>query len=238
MDEKSATFQLLGLTFDWTVIVSTLVAAAIVFFLVFFLSRNLALKPKGKQNLLESIIDFTNGIVDSALPNRTGAELKLFAFVLFLFVFVANQLGLAFQVGFGDITYLKSATANPMVTLALALLSIGLSHFLGVAKQGFKGYFKNVYMSPFPALLPINIFEQFTSFLTLGLRLFGNIYAGEMLLTLIAQFGQSAGIVTIIPAFILSMIWQAFSLFIGSVQAFVFVTLTMVYISEKTETAE
>jgi F-type H+-transporting ATPase subunit a len=233
--EATATFEFAGLTFDWAVIISATVAMAIVFFMAFFMARNLTMKPKGKQNFLEWIIDFTNGIVDSALPNATGRSLKFFAFSLFMFIFVSNQLGLAFQVQVGDVTYLKSVTTNPIITLGMALIVLGMAHFIGVQKLGFKKYFKNVYLSPFPALLPINIIEQFTSFLTLGLRLFGNIFAGEMVLQLLWKLAQVDMVVTMVPAFLLTMIWQAFSLFIGAIQAYVFVTLTMVYVSEKTE---
>jgi F-type H+-transporting ATPase subunit a len=233
--EATATFEFAGLTFDWSVIISMTVSMVIVFFLAFFLSRNLTMKPKGKQNFLEWIIDFTNGIVDSALPNKTGRSLKFFAFSLFMFIFVSNQLGLAFQVKVGDVTYLKSVTTNPIITLGMALIVLSMAHFIGVATLGFKKYFKSVFLSPFPALLPINIIEQFTSFLTLGLRLFGNIFAGEMVLTLLWQLANAAGIWSMVPAFVLTMIWQAFSLFIGAIQAYVFVTLTMVYVSEKIE---
>ena len=87
-----------------------------------------------------------------------------------------------------------------------------------------------------PALFPINIIEQFTNFLTLALRLYGNIYSGEVLLTVIyQQLGKAAAPWTLIPAFPLEMVWQGFSVFIGSIQAYVFVTLTMVYMSQKVE---
>lgn len=86
-----------------------------------------------------------------------------------------------------------------------------------------------------PALLPISIFEQFTNFITLALRLYGNIYAGEVLLKLIYNMANSKGVLTYIPAIPLEIIWQGFSVFIGSIQAYVFVTLTMVYISQKVE---
>lgn len=238
MGEETATFSIAGLTFDWSVIISTTVAMVIVFLLAFFMSRRLQMKPTGKQNVLEWIVDFTNGIVDSSLPNSTGKSLKFLSFALFMFIFVANQLGLAFQVEVGDVTYFKSVTSNPLVTMTLALIVIGMSHFMGVQKLGFKRYFKNVYLKPFPVMLPLNIIEQFTSFLTLGLRLFGNIYAGEMVLSLLWELANVHGIATMVPAFLLTMIWQAFSLFIGSIQAFVFVTLTMVYVSEKTEVEE
>lgn len=238
VDEKTAMFSFAGLTFDWSVIISTTVAMVIVFVLAVWMSRRLELKPKGKQNVLEWIIDFTNGIVDQQAPNSTGRGMKFYIFSLFMFIFVANQLGVAFNVNVGGVTYLRSATANPLVTMTLAMFSIGIAHYLGVQKLGFKNYFKTVYLKPMPFLLPINIIEQFTSFLTLGLRLFGNIFAGEMVLSLIWQLAVSHGIATMVPAFALMLAWQAFSLFIGAIQAFVFTTLTMVYVSEKTEVEE
>lgn len=185
--------------------------------------------------MLEWVIDFTNNIVDGSLPNKTGNSLKFFIFSMFLFIFVGNQLGVAFTVDVGGNTFLNSPTANPLVTMTLALIAITIAHFLGVEKQGFKNYFKSVYLSPFSVLFPLNLIEQFTSFLTLGLRLFGNIFAGEMVLSLLWQLAQSAGAISFVPAFLLTIIWQGFSLFIGAIQAFVFVTLTTVYVSEKTE---
>ena len=240
MGEQTATFTLAGLTFDWSVVISTTVTFAIIFGVMFWMARRLVMKPAGKskQNVLEWVIDFTNGIVDGSLPNRTGTNLKFFAFSLFMFIFVANQLGVAFVVNVNDVTFLRSPTANPLVTLGFALVVIGMSHYLGVQKLGFKRYFKSVYLSPLSVLLPINIIEQFTSFLTLGLRLFGNIFAGEMVLTLLWQMANSVGVVSFVPAFLLTIIWQAFSLFVGSIQAYVFVTLTTVYVSEKIEAAE
>ena len=193
------------------------------------------MKPTGKQNILEWIVDFTNGIVKSAIPDAQGSNYGLFAFVLFVFIFVANQLGLIIQFVIGDVTYVKSPTASPMTTLTLAFMVLVITHLAGVVRFGFKGYFKNSFLSPYPALFPIKLMEQFTNFITLALRLYGNIYAGEVLLKLIFQLAQSHGLLTFIPAIPLELIWQGFSVFIGSIQAYVFVTLTMVYISQKVE---
>lgn len=86
-------------------------------------------------------------------------------------------------------------------------------------------------------LLPVNVIEEFTNFLTLSLRLYGNIYAGEVLLTLIGNdLAHAGGPFTLILAAPLAMIWQGFSVFIGSIQAYVFVTLSMVYIGKKVTT--
>jgi F-type H+-transporting ATPase subunit a len=84
----------------------------------------------------------------------------------------------------------------------------------------------------------MKLIEEFTNLLTLALRLYGNIYAGEVLLTLIAKMVISLGWFSLPLAIPLEMVWIAFSLFIGSIQAFVFVTLSMVYMSHKIEVEE
>ena len=175
-------FQFLGLTFNTANIISITIAFAIVFFVVFFLSRRITMKPTGGQNILEWIIDFTNGIVRGQLPGRDGGQLGLFAFTAFLFVFFANQLGLFLQVSVNGVDYVRSPTANPVVTLTMAMVTLALAHYLGVVKFGFGGYISNSYLKPFAALLPINLVEEFTNLLTLALRLYGDIFAGETLL--------------------------------------------------------
>lgn len=87
-------------------------------------------------------------------------------------------------------------------------------------------------------MFPMKLIEEFTNLLTLALRLYGNIYAGEVLLTLIAKMVISLGWFSLPLAIPLEMVWIAFSLFIGSIQAFVFVTLSMVYMSHKIEVEE
>ena len=234
MDEKTQIVTFLGIPFNLSNIISGTVAAFLVFCLVFWLSRNIQMKPSGRQNLLEWIIDFTNGIVKSAIPDEAGKSYGLLAFTLFVFIFVANQLGLAIEVSYNDYNFMKSPTSMPMTTMTLAFIVFLLAHYMGVKKFGFKGYFVNTFMSPMKALLPINILEQFTNFITLALRLYGNIFAGEILLTLIYKLAKINAFV-FIPASVLELIWQGFSVFIGSIQAFVFTTLTMVYISQKIE---
>jgi F-type H+-transporting ATPase subunit a len=82
-------------------------------------------------------------------------------------------------------------------------------------------------------MMPINFIEEFSNFLTLGLRIFGNIYSGELLLKLLGQLAFSHGVPTILVSLPIEMVWQGFSVFIGAIQAYVFVTLTSVYISRK-----
>lgn len=235
MDEKSWVFHIGPIWLDGTVTTMIIVTCVIVFFLVFAFTRNLSLKPKGKQNAIEWVIDFTTNIVGDNMPRKEVRNFSLFSFTLFLFIFVANQIGLVTKIVTGDnVTYWKSPTANPFVTMGLALLVLVLANYLGTEKLGLGGYIKNSFFTP-AGLFPIKLMEEFTNVITLGLRLYGNIFAGEVLLSLIASMVTSTGWWTLPFAIPLEMIWIAFSLFIGSIQAFVFTTLSMVYISHKIE---
>lgn len=196
------------------------------------------MKPKGKQNVIEYVIDFVRGIITDNMPSKEVTNFHLLAFTMFMFVLIANIIGLVTKVAIGDYTYWKSPTADPMVTLTLALIMIALTHFFSVSRFGLKGYFKNSFLSPVAFLMPIKLMEEFTNLLTLALRLYGNIYAGEVLLGLIAGLVSSVGLWTIPLAIPLEMIWLAFSLFIGAIQAFIFVTLSMVYMAHKVEVEE
>ncbi|CDR74851.1 F0F1 ATP synthase subunit A [Lactobacillus delbrueckii] len=234
--EKSLVFNIngTGLNVDLVGIIGSTLMAIVVFAICYALSRKVEMKPNKKQNVLEYLIDFTDGIVkDNVEDPAAQKHLSLYAFVLFLFIFCMNQLGLFLEVKVGDYMVIKSPTADPVTTMSFAMMTLLLSFTFGIQKFGTKGYLQN-YARPVGFLLPINIIEEFTNFLTLSLRLYGNIFAGEVLLTLIGnQLGPSMGIVTRILVAPLAMIWQGFSVFIGSIQAYVFVTLSMVYIGKK-----
>ena len=82
-------------------------------------------------------------------------------------------------------------------------------------------------------MAPNKVIEEFSNTLTLGLRLYGNIYAGEVLLTLLAGSLAASGIGGTIAAIIPTLLWQGFSVFMGLIQAYIFTLLSMVYLSHK-----
>ncbi|MEJ8302664.1 F0F1 ATP synthase subunit A [Saccharibacillus sacchari] len=134
-----------------------------------------------------------------------------------------------------EVAFWKSPTADISVTMGLAGLIFFMVHFLGISRNT-KSYFKH-YVKPFAALLPINLIEQASSLLTHGMRLYANIFAGEVLISVILKLAavNAVGWIASIP---LMMAWQGFSLFIGAIQAFVFMILAMVYISQKIDPQE
>ncbi|MGY3778123.1 F0F1 ATP synthase subunit A [Isobaculum melis] len=234
MESENPIIQLFGINFNVTNMITIVAACAIVFIIAVVCTRNLQMKPKGKQNFIEFIVDFVKGIISSSMDWHEGARFHMLATTLLLFVFVSNIMGLPLSLMIGGQQYWRSPTADPMVTLSMAFMVILLTHYYGVKLHGLKGYFVNSYLKPVPFMLPIKVLEEFTNTITLSLRLYGNIFAGEMLAGLIASFAVSNAVFPII-GIPLEIIWQGFSIFIGAIQAYVFTTLTMVYMSHKVE---
>ena len=185
---SNPTVSLFGIDFDLTILAMSLLTVIIVFGVVFWSSRKMAIKPKGKQNLLVS--------VKSEHYN-----------------------------------FWTSPTSNFGVTITLSLIITLISHIEGIRKKGFKGYLKG-YLSPYPAMLPMNILEQLTNLASLALRLFGNIYSGEVLTGLILQLLKWSVFAAPV-SFALNLVWVAFSAFIGFIQAYVFIILSSNYIGDK-----
>src|SRR5699024_2271552 len=124
-----------------------------------------------------------------------------------------------------------SPTADSDLTLTLSSMVIILSHYYGIKLRGGAHYFKS-YFTPVWFLFPIKLIEEFANTLTLGLRLFGNMFAGGVLLTLLVGL-TTTGVLGFIGGAIPFLAWQGFSVFIGAIQAFIFTMLSMVYIAHK-----
>ena len=177
MEEKKLLFNIGPIWFDGTIVLMVLLTCIIVFAFVYACTRNMKLRPKGKQTVIEWLVDFIRGIITDNLPRKEVSNFHLMAFTLFMFVLVSNILGLVTKIVVGDdLSVWKSPTADPIVTLTLAMMMIVLTHFFGMKRFGFKGYLVNSYLRPVGFLLPVKLMEEFTNLLTLGLRLYGNIF--------------------------------------------------------------
>lgn len=229
-----------GLYLNLSTALMLTIAAAVTFIIVYLGARGAtASRPRGMQNFIEWIIDFVRGIVGTTMDPKIGKNFVTLALTIITFIFVANFLGIPFAISIDTVTWghhtlwWKSPTADPHVTLTLAITMVGLTHVLGLRYQGVRGYFSH-YLQPQWWQLPLHIIEEFAKTLTLGLRLFGNVFAKEVLLGMLAVAG-SASILGFLFAFAPMLIWQAFGTFIGTIQAFVFMILTLVYISQKVQ---
>lgn len=229
----------MGLQFNLSNILMITIASLIVFILAVVSTRRLELKPTGIQNFMEWVMDFVKGIINSTMDWNTGGRFLILGMTLIMYIFVSNMLGLPFSIVAGGNLWWKSPTADPAITMTLAVMVMGLTHYYGVKMKGAKGYAKG-YFEPMSFMFPLKIVEEFANTLTLGLRLYGNIYAGEILLGLLAGLatngyanGFGSGIAGTLGAAAPMLAWQGFSLFVGTIQAFIFTMLTMVFISHK-----
>ncbi|WP_045518707.1 F0F1 ATP synthase subunit A [Neobacillus niacini] len=231
MHHEAPIVKFLGLHFNLANILMITVASAIVFLLAVLSTRKLAMKPTGMQNFMEWVMDFVKNIINSTMDWKDGGRFHILGITIIMYIFVSNVLGLPFSVVVDGVLWWKSPTADPAVTLTLATLIVGLSHFYGVKMRG-AGAYGREFFKPFWFMFPIKIIEEFANTLTLGLRLYGNIYAGEILLSLLAA-GLATGVGGTIAAALPMLVWQGFSLFVGAIQSFIFCMLTMVYLAHK-----
>jgi len=215
---------------------SNVLMLTVTFFIVLILSvlgaRKLQMKPTGVQNVMEWILDFVKGMINDTMDWRTGKTFLPLAITLFTFILVGNLLGVITTVAYKGEVWWTSPTADPGVTLALSSMVIILSHYYGIKMRGSGHYFKS-YFTPVWFLFPIKIVEEFANTLTLGLRLFGNMFAGGVLLGLLITLMTTGGFLGAILGPVPYIAWAGFSVFIGGIQAFIFTMLSMVYIAHK-----
>ncbi len=224
-------FGISGLDFNLSNVLMILVTSTIVFILAVVFSRNLQQKPKGLQNFMEWIVDLVKNMINSTMSWKEGKQFLPLGLTLIFYIFIGNVLGIMFMVVYDGELWWKSPTADASITLTLAVLVVLLSHYYGLKMKGTGEYLKG-YVRPVPFLLPLKIIEEFANTLTLGMRLYGNMFAGEVLLTLLVGV-MASGFLGFVGGLIPTLAWQGFKLFISGIQAFIFVMLTMVYLSHK-----
>jgi F-type H+-transporting ATPase subunit a len=214
------TVVIFGLTFNVDTILATVFAGAIVVGLGLYVARKIsARKPNRVQVVFETVTTSVQNQVESTMGIQTAPFVVPLAMALFLFILIANWLAII-PTGH-DPEYLPPPASDVNLAYALALLVIVWMHVTGVRKKGFRAYYHHL-AQPHWVLFPINLVEEIARPITLSLRLFGNIFSGVIMLSLIALF----------PAYILwapNVIWKLFDLFIGLIQAFIFALLTILY---------
>jgi len=150
-------------------------------------TRNIERIPTGFQNFMESAVDFVTDIARDQLGESFYKEWIPFIGTLFFFIFGCNWAGALIPWKLIELPEgeLAAPTNDINTTVALALLTSLAYFYAGFSKKGL-GYFKR-YIQPIPLLLPINILEDFTKPLSLSFRLFGNILADELTVTVLTS---------------------------------------------------
>jgi len=228
------TAEWFGLTVNTDTVLSSAIAALIVLGLAFFLKAKVTSSgvPNGVQLFWEALTVQMRDQIEGAIGMKIAPFVLPLAVTLFIFILVSNWLSvLPVQYTSADgATHelLKPPASDINFVLALALFVFICYHAAGVWRRGVLGHPVKVLKGHVAFLAPINLVEELAKPISLSLRLFGNIFAGGILVALIALF----------PPYIMwapNAIWKSFDLFVGAIQAFIFALLTILYFSQSME---
>jgi len=227
----------LGSIFGFPITNSLIVAwCAMAVLVVFSLAatRNMQMVPTGVQNIFESVVDGLLGVFENVFGNRKTAEqfFPLVATIFFFVLFVnwAEVLPGVGSIGIREVhegkqllvPLLRSTSADLNFTLALAIISVLMVQIVGVGSIGFVKYIGKFLNFSSPLNFFVGLLElvsEVAKLISFSFRLFGNIFAGEVLLTVMY---------VLVPYFV-PLPFLAMELFVGLIQAFVFALLTVVF---------
>lgn len=232
-----------------TMLVTLIVAGGLFWFAVWLKGRLVEGAPTGAQNFMESVVGFIDDTVKDNFPVHNPLIAPL-AFTVFVFIALINTIDILPAFLLGNIAHLFGVEHfRPVPTNDLNLpAAMAVSVFALVLYYEFKlkpvHFCKEMLFEPFtnlvpgflkPVVMPINLIlklvEEIAKPLSLSFRLFGNMFAGEVIFLLIAFLLLGGGAVGMAVGFFVGLGWTIFHLFIGLLQAFIFMILTVVYLS-------
>ena len=197
--------------------------------------------PSGAVNAIEMVVEFVDNTVRDTFHGHNPMVAPL-ALTIFVWVFLMNLMDLLpvdlvpALLSLAGVHFQKIVpSTDPNITMGMAVGVFVLMLYYSIKVKGF-GFVRELTMNPFNHFLfiPINLFMEVVGLLakpfSLGLRLFGNMYAGEMIFILIAAL-FSAGLAWMVPAGLLQVGWAIFHILVITLQAFIFMVLTIVYLS-------
>jgi len=214
--------------------VGAVVTSLILLLVAWYVTRRSTLVPSRLQTAVEFPIEWIGNIVEGTGGTRWRSFAPL-VISIFLFVLFANWLGLLPGVGtiglfeqeHGEqvlVPFVRSASADLNFTLGLAIVSFFAFIGFGVKANGVKGYLKHTFVANpaymTPIMTPIHLISELSRLISLSMRLFGNVFAGEVLL---------ATMLALVPL-IVPIAFLGLELVFGFVQALVFALLTMTYV--------
>ncbi|HEX3979628.1 MAG TPA: F0F1 ATP synthase subunit A [Acidimicrobiales bacterium] len=208
-------------TVDLDVVWTSAIAAAVIITLGLLMVRKVTSGVPGKLQLFwETVTEQVTDLTDSAIGPQ-GRKFVGLGVTIFFFILFCNWIAF---IPTGDPGWFPPPTSDVNLPLAMAVVVVALLHYQSIKARGLKKYFKH-YATPYGVMTPINVIEEITKPITLTFRLFGNIFSGLLMISVI---------VTLLPVYaswIGLVIWKPFDeLFIGAIQAFIFALLTIIYL--------
>jgi F-type H+-transporting ATPase subunit a len=160
------------------------------------------------------IVTVLYDLTEDALGKELAQTYAPMVCALFLFLLLSNWLGI--------IPHLDEPTKDLNTTLSLGIMGFCIAHYAGIKSKGFKAYAKE-YFQPIFFMMPLNVIGELAKIVSISFRLFGNIMGGSIIILVVSHLIYSLVLPPLLYAF--------FGLFVGTIQAFVFTMLTVVYIS-------
>ena len=239
-------FSLGSLPVTNALLIGVLVSALIIF-VVTRVTKSRTLVPRGLQNVVEIVFEALLDLVESVTQDKKQArQFCPRIATIFLFVLLSNWAGLLPGLGtvgvYGEhnghhtiIPFLRSTSADLNFTLALSLIAVFTVQFAGIAALGIVKYGKKFFISPFhkpygigTAVGILELVSEIGKIISFTFRLFGNVFAGEVLLTVMLH---------LVPYF-LPLPFMFLEVFVGFIQAVVFAMLTLVFLKMATLESE
>ena len=200
------------------VIVTSWIIMALLILWAYLATRKLKAVPTGLQNSAEIVVETVNNFVKGLMGEHHYRAFAPYIGTLGLYLLFSNTLGALF--------FAKPPTRDFSIPVALAIMTITLVIGSSIKYRGVKGWFKSLF-APTPIMFPFNLLEYIIKPLSLCMRLFGNILGAYILMHMLIHFPVAP-----------SLACLYFDLFDGGLQAFVFVLLTTLYVSEAIEVEE
>ncbi len=220
MDELTSvpqfTLELFGINLVFntqTIIMTWIVMAALICF-GFLATRKAGLIPNPFQVVAEMFVSIFYGFTRDTLGEDLAKKYSPLICSLFMFLLLCNWLGV--------IPKLAEPTKDLNTPLGLGILGFIIAHYSGIKVKGFANYIKE-YFQPIFFMAPLNIISELAKVVSISFRLYGNIMGGAIIILVVSHLVYGL----IVPPFLVIF----FGLFVGSIQAFVFTMLTLVYIS-------
>jgi F-type H+-transporting ATPase subunit a len=215
--------------FTLDTLVSSGIAIAATLGIAFFVASRLTPGvPSKLQMVLEFLLDYTRNLVKDTVSEDATFIIPIAA-TIGLYILVANWID-ALPLGFSP--YVKPANADLNQTLAMAIVVMVIVTGYAIKVRGIGGYIGYYFRPPFP---PLTIIEEVQKPITLALRLFGNLFAGLLMVYVISLLA-GLGPVPALGSAVLIAIWKSFDVFIiGSLQALIFMLLTIIYFGQVRE---
>lgn len=202
------------LTFNLQVILMTWVVIAALLFFGVMVTRRKGVLPHSMQVLGELLVGQFYQLTEDALGKAYVEKYAPLICSLFMFVVLSNWLGV--------FPHLEEPTKDLNTPLSLGIMGFVIAHYAGIRSKGFKAYAKE-YFQPVFFMMPLNVIGELAKIISISFRLFGNIMGGAIIILVVSYLCYSL----VLPPFLVAF----FGIFVGTIQAFVFTMLTLVYIS-------